>query len=90
MIYERVDVYRRPPGHAEIVVYRCFRLLSGGGYVVQSADRIHFPLSVTDIANHELQLCELMREDAPEVRSVAFRSLEEAIRAFDEKFENVW
>lgn len=90
MLYQRVDVYRRLTGQAEIVVYRCMRLFSGDGYVVQNADRIRFPLSATDVANHELRFFELLTEESPEARSVAYPTLEEAIRRFDEEFGNVW
>jgi hypothetical protein len=66
------------------------RLLSEDGYVVQSADWIQFPLSVADIASHELRFCERLIEEAPEVRSAVHPSSQEAIQAFDDEFENAW
>ena len=88
MTYERIDIYRRFPSGSELVVYRCLRLLSGHGYVVQSADRIRLPVMAGTLVEHEKQFCELLAEEAPEVRSTPYPTLEEAIRAFDEYFGN--
>lgn len=90
MLYERVDVYRRVPEQGEIVVYRCLRLVAGQGYVVQSADRIRSPPAGGTLESHEARFWELLSEEAPEARSTPFPTLEEAITAFDEEFENVW
>ena len=90
MLYERIDVCRRIPEKDEVVVYRCLRLLSGTGYVVQSADRIALPLSKSDLELHELRFWELLCEEAPEARSSPLSTLEAAINEFDREFENVW
>jgi len=87
MLYERVDVYRR--SQEKIIVYRCLRLLSGAGYIVQSADWLNFPLSAATLIDHELRFCELLMEESPEVRSSPFPTIDEAIRAFDAEFGNV-
>lgn len=90
MLYERVDVFRSLQGSNAFVAYRCFRLRGGTGYVVQSMDRIQLPVSQSDLAGHEARLAELFVEDEPGRRSQCFPTLEEAIRAFDEEFGNIW
>lgn len=86
MLYERIDICRRLPKSGEVIVYRCFRLLGGQGYVVQSADRIRVPLMASELEAHEARFWELLCEEAPEARSSPFSTLEEAIRAFDREF----
>jgi len=86
MLYERVDVCRRLRDRSEAVVYRCWRT----HYVVQSADRIRLPVTASELMDHGLRRWELFREEAPDERSASFPTLEGAIQAFDEEFENVW
>ena len=86
-MYQGITVYRRL-GANQIVMYRCFRLLPNGGYMVQSADRIHLPFNDEDIRQHDAQFCELFSEQDPEERSGAFTTLEEAITAFDKEFDD--
>lgn len=88
MLYQRIDVCKRLAGDNEVVVYRCLHLLSGGGFVVQSADRVRLPLTESELGGHEARFWELFCEEAPEQRSGSFSTLEEAIRNFDEEFEN--
>jgi hypothetical protein len=90
MLFQRLDIYRRLQGKKEVVVYRCLRLLSGEGYVVQSADWIRFPVATGIHQEHEVRFVELLCEEAPEARSTPFGTIEEAIQAFDKEFENVW
>jgi hypothetical protein len=87
MLYKLVSVCRRL-GEGEAVVYRCLELLSGRGFVVQSADRVRLPLLPEDLQHHERQFWELFCEVAPEERARPYPSLEEAIAAFDAEFGN--
>ncbi len=84
-LYRQHNICRRL-SDKEAVVYRCFELIPAGGFVVQSADRIHLPVSLEDTRQHERQLWELFCEEAPEKRSAPFASIEEAIIAFEADF----
>lgn len=69
-------------------MYRCWRFFPGPRYVVQSADRIRFPVSASDVSKHEVGFWELFCEESPEDRSESYATLEEAIEAFDAEFGN--
>ncbi len=86
-LYKLINVYRRISGE-EAVIYRCFELIPGRGFVVQSADRINLPVRMEDMRYQERQLWELFCEEAPDQRSVPYASIEEAIAAFDTDFGN--
>lgn len=86
-LYKLINVFRRISGE-EAVIYRCFELIPGRGFVVQSADRINLPVSMDDMRYQERQLWELFCEEAPDQRSVPHASIEEAIAAFDAEFGN--
>ena len=86
-LYKLINVLRRISAE-EAVFYRCFELIPGRGFVVQSADRINLPVSMDDMRYQERQLWELFCEEAPEQRSVPYASIEEAIAAFDAEFGN--
>jgi hypothetical protein len=90
VLYEPITVCRRLPDRNEAVVYRCFRTLPQQGFVVQSADRLRLPITPSELASHEVRFWELFCEEAPDERSTSYSTLEEAIRAFDEEFGNVW
>ena len=85
MLYKSIQIYRRV-GEGEARVYRCFELLPGHHFVVQSADRIRLPLRREILQQHEDQFWELFCETAPEERGPSYPSLEEAIAAFDAEF----
>ncbi|AKF84796.1 hypothetical protein MFUL124B02_04595 [Myxococcus fulvus 124B02] len=78
-LYLRHDVYERM-GDGDVIVYRCLELIPGGGFVVQSADRMRGG------DGHEQQFLELMSESAPEERAAPCASLVEAIAKFREEF----
>lgn len=84
-LYKLVNVFRRLSAE-EAVIYRCFEVLPGGAFVVQSADRIHLPVSMENMRFQERQLWELFCEQAPDQRGQPSASIEEAIAAFDAKF----
>ncbi|HYO54610.1 hypothetical protein [Archangium sp.] len=86
-LYKMLNVCRRL-SDKEAVIYRCFELIPGRGFVVQSADRINLPVSMDDMRYQERQLWELFCEEALDQRSVPYASIEEAIAAFDAEFGN--
>jgi hypothetical protein len=87
--FEPVDVLRRV-GEAELVRYRCFRVLPDNKYWVQGADRYRLPLS-------EEQREEVAEQSRRVLAAVPFRagdetderlgrmydSLDEAVMAFE-------
>lgn len=85
ILYRVVNVCRRL-SDKEAIVYRCFELLPGRGFVVQSADWVRLPSQPEDMRHHERQFWELFFEVAPEERATPHPSLEEAIAAFNAKF----
>lgn len=87
LLYKIVNVCRRM-GNGEVVVYRCLEVLSGRGFVVQSADRVRLPVPMEELHQHERQFWELLCEGAPEERDKLYPSLEQAIAAFDAEFDN--
>jgi hypothetical protein len=84
--YEALDVWSRKD-EKTVVRYRCFRLLPDGGYSVQSADHYHGPFADIPARQLDKQFLELFLEEAPEIRSPLFTTLDEAIRAFVREFE---
>lgn len=85
-LYRRHDVYRRLEDGG-VIVYRCLELIPGGGFVVQSADRVVASPDERELASHERRFQELLSEVAPEQRAEPQPSIEEAIRAFDASFD---
>lgn len=88
MIYKAIDVWKRLNG-GRLVRYRCFELHPDGGYCVQSADFYDSPADPTQVRHLESQYLELLSEEAPDSRSGAFRTIEEAIAGHDEEFSAV-
>lgn len=84
-LYKLTTVCRRLSPR-EAVLYRCFELLPGQGFVVQSADRVRLPLGAEELRHHEMQFWELFCEVSPEERGKSYPSIEEAIAAFDAEF----
>jgi hypothetical protein len=81
-----IDVWRRLDDQTA-VCYRCFEVLNGSGFCVQSKDYYHLPANAKQKQYFQSQFLELLCEEPPESRSGVFPSLQEAIRAFDEDFE---
>jgi hypothetical protein len=80
-LYRSFDVYKRTD--TGLVRYRCFQTTPGGFYCVQSSDFIQnrtFDKSLDD------QFIELLSEEAPDKRSSAFPTIEEAIAHHDSEF----
>ncbi len=70
-----------------MVRYRCFKILTPERYCVQSADFYRLPIRPEQVANLDKQFLELVVEQAPNVRTQTYPSLEQAIAAHDEEFE---
>lgn len=85
MIYRSVDVWKRLE-ESRLVRYRCFELIPGGGYCVQSADFYDLPIDPKQCALHDDQFLELLSEESPEVRSAPSPTLEEAIERHEAEF----
>lgn len=86
---ELVEVWRRLPD-GRLLCYRCFHLLPDNLFCVQSADYYGPGDAVDRQREHGKQFLELLAEDASERRGKPAASLEEAIEAFDQDFENTW
>ena len=84
--WKSYDVWRRTENQA--IRYRCFQNVRTGLFSVQSADFYQLPLNHENICRHDNQFIEYFLEEAPDDRSGSFNSLEEAIQAHDDEFEN--
>lgn len=85
-LYVEFNVWKRRDEHS-LIRYRCFQILPGGRYCVQSAD-FHYPYREdTDALFHAKQFLELLAEESPCARvGSSYDSLEEAIAAHDADF----
>jgi hypothetical protein len=83
-LYRYIPVWRRE-SHA-VKLYRCFEMLDGRGYVVQSADYFYAKTYRESIPQSERQFLELLLEEFPEERITPKPSLEEAIQYFESCF----
>ncbi len=83
-MYVVLNVIKRSGDH--IVVYRCLQRTSDGSYFVQSADRVRLPVCSEDLKVLEKQFWELLLESEPDTRSEPAKTLEEAVRAFEDYF----
>ncbi|MCY3018832.1 MAG: hypothetical protein NTW87_07370 [Planctomycetota bacterium] len=81
-----IDVWKRLD-EKTAVCYRCFEVLNGGGFCVQNKDYYYLPADAKQERYFHSQFVELLCEESPESRSGVYPSLVEAIRAFDEDFE---
>ncbi|MCP3167130.1 hypothetical protein [Myxococcus qinghaiensis] len=85
VLYRPFDIVRRLRTEVA-VIYRCVEVLPGRGFMVQSADRVYLPVDRELLRRHEQQFWELFCEEAPEVRSGLFATVEQAIASFDADF----
>jgi hypothetical protein len=86
-IYRAVDVWKRN-GDGRLLRYRCFHVLPDNTFVVQSCDAYRASIDPEQVNNLERQFVELLSEDAPDERSIAWPSIEEAVRDHDRQFGN--
>jgi hypothetical protein len=86
MMFRAVNVWRRVSENTA-VCYRCFELLNGGGFCVQSKDVCRLPVDEPARRLLERQFLELLCEESPDARSGVYPTLLKAIQAFDEDFE---
>lgn len=82
--YMAIDAWRRLDAY--VIRYRCFQILPDNRYCVQSADFYHPPFPSIDREPLDKQFLELFFEEAPEVRTTTYATLEEAIRAHNSVF----
>jgi hypothetical protein len=80
-----IDVWKRLPND-RVVRYRCFEVLSGGGYCVQSADFFALPIDDAQLRFSDKQFLELLIEEAPMERSAVYPTLQQAIAAHERDF----
>lgn len=83
-LYEEIRIWERS-NKDEAVCYRCLRMISNGLFYVQSADYYY---QSSDEAGFNTQFIELFLEEAPEIRTDGYTSLEAAITAFKVEFNN--
>ncbi|MBX7220589.1 MAG: hypothetical protein K1Y36_11635 [Blastocatellia bacterium] len=84
-LYQAIDIWIRKDEET-LVRYRCFQVLPLGKFCVQSADFYRQPFDQVQSIQLEKQFLELFLEEAPEIRSGLFESLEAAIQAHEEIF----
>lgn len=85
-MYKEVNVWQRK-NDGTLCCFRCFELIPDGGFCVQSAD-IHAPNYGTGKDQYfNQQFLELLQDEAPEIRSKLFPSLQEAIQAHIAEFD---
>jgi hypothetical protein len=84
-LFKAIDVWKRI-SDSEAVCYRCFQSLQTGRYCVQSADFHHLPENPIQSPHLEGQHIELFIQQAPDERTRAYETLEEAIEAHEAEF----
>ena len=85
--YKALDVWYRK-NEKTVVRYRCFQLLPDGGFSVQSADYYRAPFADSRAEKLDKQFLELVAEEAPEVRSQLFPTIDEPVQSFMQEFED--
>ena len=85
-LYKQINIWKRK-SHDHLVCYRCFELVSQNKYCVQSCDYIYKDSSNESINSFNDQFIELLLEEAPEIRSTLYDTIEEAVAAHDKDFE---
>jgi hypothetical protein len=85
-LFQYIDVWKRV-SEGKLVHYRCFQNLSTGKYSVQSADFHYDPPKPDQEAGLAEQFLRLFAEEAPDVRSGGFDSVELAIEHHDRDFK---
>ena len=86
-LFKAIDVWRRLDGRT--VRYRCFQVIPGGGFCVQSADFYRLPIDAQQAHRLDEQFVDLLIGQAPDQRDLTFPSLEEAIAHHDQEFTDV-
>jgi hypothetical protein len=83
LLYKAFDVWQREGNRLR--VYRCFEILPDGGFAVQSCDFVQPDQSPASFSQRNY--FELLHEQAPDARSGAFATIEEAIAAHNRYFD---
>ncbi|MCP3994618.1 MAG: hypothetical protein GY722_06065 [bacterium] len=87
--YVAIDAWSRLPD-GRLVLYRCFRVVPGDRYCVQSADFFESQNDSGRVQQSDSQFRQLLLEQAPDERSETFETLEEAISHHERYFEDFW
>jgi hypothetical protein len=87
VLYKQIDVWKRS-ADGRVHCYRCFETIPGGQYCVQSCDTYDSAVVQSRRPQMDYQHIELLLEDSPDVCGKLYRSVEEAIAAFDKGFGN--
>ena len=82
-LYEEIKIWERPE-KGKAICYRCLRLVSSGFYYIQSADYYN---KSTNHLELDLQFAELLIDEAPEIRTAGYTTIEEAVLVFKAEFE---
>jgi hypothetical protein len=84
-LFKAIDVWKRI-GDSGAVRYRCFQSVETGKYCVQSADFYSSPDTSGQSAQLEQQHIDLLIEQAPDERAMAYETLEAAIEVHEAVF----
>ena len=85
VMFKAIDVWKRLD-NGGLARYRCFELLPGNRYCVQSVDFYNDPLNVKRMQEFESQFLELLLEGPPDLENETYETLEEAIANHDLDF----
>src|SRR5260370_41583045 len=85
ILYRSIDVWQVLDPRT-VIRYRCFQILQGDRYCVQSADFYTFPIDERQARSLETQFLELLIEQPPDRRTITFASLEKAITHHNKEF----
>lgn len=86
-LFKAFDVWKHIE-NGKILRYRCFEVLPQKKFCVQSVDFYYLPIDEKQVKNLEKQFLELLLESSPNDRSKLYDSVEEAIQAHDQMFDN--
>ncbi len=86
-LFEEVNVWKRV-NDTTLSRYRCFRIIPDGSFFVKSSDFYYYPVDAKQVAQLEHYFLDSLFHDAlEEMPDETYTSLEEAIQAHDEAFQ---
>ncbi len=86
-LYREINVWKRLNQQCA-VRYRCFEIIGGNRFCVQSADFFYYPIDYQQLKRSDEQFAELLIESDPDERAIAYSSIEEAIKRHEAEFED--
>jgi hypothetical protein len=85
-VYKEINIWQRKT-NGTLCCFRCFELIPNGGFCVQSAD-LYTPNEGAEKDQYfKQQFIELLQDEAPEIRTKLFPSLQEAIQVHIAEFD---